>query len=100
MEATSTASARSVRSSHRTKLQCVSAQNTTITTVTAATAPLRRPIVRYHGGKGRLAPWILRHLPQHRGMRLLRFDHAVLVQRRFSRLKLRLHKRDQVTVRA
>lgn len=29
-------------------------------------APLRRPIARYHGGKWRLAPWILRHLPQHR----------------------------------
>ena len=28
--------------------------------------PVRRPIVRYHGGKWRLAPWILRHLPQHR----------------------------------
>ena len=27
---------------------------------------LRRPIVRYHGGKWRLASWILRHLPQHR----------------------------------
>jgi len=26
----------------------------------------RRPIVRYHGGKWRLAPWIIEHLPQHR----------------------------------
>ena len=26
----------------------------------------RRPLVRYHGGKWKLAPWILRHLPQHR----------------------------------
>ncbi len=26
----------------------------------------RRPIVRYHGGKWKLAPWILRHLPAHR----------------------------------
>lgn len=25
-----------------------------------------RPLVRYHGGKWKLAPWILRHLPQHR----------------------------------
>ena len=28
--------------------------------------PLRRPLVRYHGGKWRLGGWILRHLPQHR----------------------------------
>lgn len=27
---------------------------------------LKRPIVRYHGGKWRLAPWILRHIPEHR----------------------------------
>jgi Site-specific DNA methylase len=26
----------------------------------------RRPLVRYHGGKWKLAGWILRHLPQHR----------------------------------
>lgn len=26
----------------------------------------KRPIVRYHGGKWRLAPWIIAHLPQHR----------------------------------
>lgn len=26
----------------------------------------RRPLARYHGGKWRLAPWILRHLPPHR----------------------------------
>jgi DNA adenine methylase len=26
----------------------------------------KRPIVRYHGGKWRLAPWIIEHLPQHR----------------------------------
>ena len=25
-----------------------------------------RPILRYHGGKWRLAPWIIRHLPPHR----------------------------------
>lgn len=25
-----------------------------------------RPLVRYHGGKWKLAPWILQHLPQHR----------------------------------
>jgi len=30
-----------------------------------AAAP-KRPLVRYHGGKWKLAPWILRHLPQHR----------------------------------
>lgn len=27
---------------------------------------VRRPLLRYHGGKFRLAPWILRHLPPHR----------------------------------
>lgn len=26
----------------------------------------KRPIVRYHGGKWKLAPWIIGHLPQHR----------------------------------
>ena len=26
----------------------------------------RRPVVRYHGGKWRLAPWIIAHLPPHR----------------------------------
>ncbi len=26
----------------------------------------RRPIVRYHGGKWKLAPWIIGHLPQHK----------------------------------
>lgn len=26
----------------------------------------RRPLLRYHGGKWRLAPWILQHLPAHR----------------------------------
>ena len=25
-----------------------------------------RPIVRYHGGKWKLAPWIIQHLPEHR----------------------------------
>lgn len=29
-------------------------------------APLKRPLLRYHGGKWKLAPWILRHLPAHR----------------------------------
>jgi len=28
--------------------------------------PPRRPILRYHGGKWRLAPWIISHLPPHR----------------------------------
>lgn len=27
---------------------------------------VRRPLIRYHGGKWKLAPWILSHLPQHR----------------------------------
>lgn len=26
----------------------------------------KRPLVRYHGGKWRMAPWILQHLPPHR----------------------------------
>ena len=26
----------------------------------------KRPLLRYHGGKWKLAPWILRHLPPHR----------------------------------
>lgn len=26
----------------------------------------KRPLLRYHGGKWKLAPWILRHLPAHR----------------------------------
>ncbi len=28
--------------------------------------PLKRPLIRYHGGKWKLAPWILSHLPTHR----------------------------------
>lgn len=31
-----------------------------------ATAAPKRPLVRYHGGKWKLASWILRHLPAHR----------------------------------
>lgn len=27
---------------------------------------VRRPLVRYHGGKWKLAPWIIEHLPPHR----------------------------------
>jgi len=27
---------------------------------------LTRPVLRYHGGKWRLAPWIIEHFPQHR----------------------------------
>jgi DNA adenine methylase len=27
---------------------------------------VERPALRYHGGKWRLAPWILRHMPEHR----------------------------------
>lgn len=34
--------------------------------MSALPSNLRRPLVRYHGGKWRLAPWILRHLPHHR----------------------------------
>lgn len=29
-------------------------------------AKVRRPIIRYHGGKWRLAPWIISHFPKHR----------------------------------
>src|SRR5690606_6837914 len=25
-----------------------------------------RPIIRYHGGKWRIAPWIISHFPEHR----------------------------------
>lgn len=32
----------------------------------AIDAPPRRPLVRYHGGKWRLAPWIIQHFPAHR----------------------------------
>lgn len=30
------------------------------------TAPLKRPVIRYHGGKYRLAPWVIAHFPPHR----------------------------------
>ncbi len=30
-----------------------------------AAGPVRRPALRWHGGKWRLAPWIIRHLPPH-----------------------------------
>lgn len=29
-------------------------------------APLKRSVLRYHGGKWRLAPWIITHMPAHR----------------------------------
>ncbi len=29
-------------------------------------AKLTRPVVRYHGGKWLLAPWIISHFPDHR----------------------------------
>lgn len=32
---------------------------------TMCTAPTR-PVMRYHGGKWRLAPWIIKHFPEHR----------------------------------
>lgn len=28
--------------------------------------PIRRPVMRYHGGKFRAAPWVISHLPRHR----------------------------------
>lgn len=31
-----------------------------------ATAPPKRPVLRYHGGKWVLAPWIIQHFPEHR----------------------------------
>ncbi len=31
-----------------------------------ALSPLARPVVRWHGGKWRLAPWIISHFPRHR----------------------------------
>lgn len=34
--------------------------------VRGAAAEPKRPLLRYHGGKWRLAPWILQHLPAHR----------------------------------
>lgn len=30
------------------------------------TPSVSRPLLRYHGGKWRLAPWVIRHLPEHR----------------------------------
>lgn len=29
-------------------------------------APLTRPALRWHGGKWRLAPWVIEHFPPHR----------------------------------
>lgn len=34
--------------------------------MSARTASPTRPLVRYHGGKWRLAPWIISHFPSHR----------------------------------
>ena len=28
--------------------------------------PVTRPVLRYHGGKFRLAPWVIKHFPPHR----------------------------------
>lgn len=28
--------------------------------------PVKRPVLRYHGGKWKLAPWVLSHFPKHR----------------------------------
>lgn len=33
---------------------------------TTATPSVSRPLLRYHGGKWRLAPWIIEHFPPHR----------------------------------
>ncbi|HBU63737.1 MAG TPA: DNA methyltransferase, partial [Oceanicaulis sp.] len=27
---------------------------------------VKRPVLRWHGGKWRLAPWVIRHFPPHR----------------------------------
>ena len=29
-------------------------------------APVKRPVLRWHGGKWILAPWIIQHFPEHR----------------------------------
>ncbi|HBO13136.1 MAG TPA: hypothetical protein DD491_10160 [Halieaceae bacterium] len=34
--------------------------------VTRADQAVSRPALRYHGGKWKLAPWIVAHLPEHR----------------------------------
>jgi len=34
--------------------------------ITSPEKPPRRPILRFHGGKFRLAPWIIKHFPEHR----------------------------------
>lgn len=34
--------------------------------IVKAGSPVSRPVVRYHGGKWRLAPWIIEHLPPHK----------------------------------
>lgn len=34
--------------------------------MSASTAAPRRPLIRYHGGKWNLAPWIIAHFPPHR----------------------------------
>ncbi|GAA5124571.1 DNA adenine methylase [Luteolibacter yonseiensis] len=31
-----------------------------------STEDLRRPVLRYHGGKWRLAPWVISHMPAHK----------------------------------
>lgn len=31
-----------------------------------ADAPPTRPVLRYHGGKWKLAPWVIEHFPPHR----------------------------------
>lgn len=36
------------------------------TALSATVAPPQRPALRWHGGKWRLAPWIIAHLPPHR----------------------------------
>ena len=34
--------------------------------VAEAAEPLRRPVLRWHGGKWKLAPWVISHMPPHR----------------------------------
>ena len=38
----------------------------TVDKLAEAPAIVKRPLLRYHGGKWKLAPWILRHIPSHR----------------------------------
>lgn len=37
-----------------------------MTTIAATLSAPARPVLRYHGGKFRLAPWVIKHFPPHR----------------------------------